>query len=296
MEDQARLLVHGGAVNDADGSHIQAKQDATEGSCQAIDLQRGALDLVEAAASNLENAPALNAGYGSVLQLDGRIRTDAAICGSDGDYAAIVNVEHIRNPVQLSRRLMAYGYHSILAGEGAQHFAKEEGFSVEPLFTDKALDDYLRARESYPVLSYDSLAAGKQGNNHQKLSTIGAVAVDVYGRLAAACSTGGTKYCYPGRVGDTPVFGAGLYCTDRIAIACTGEGDKILRRLSARRAAEYFENYGDIQAALDHAVNDLGKVESGYIGMIAVQNDGTSAISHNTNFMAYAMTDRYRDL
>lgn len=286
-----KLLVHGGAANIKGlPPLLEAKQSAAERACKAIAGLTGisAVDRVEKAAAALEDEAALNAGYGSVVQMDGRIRMDAAICTSESRYGGVIQIENVKNPVCVARRLMDHGYHSLLSGIGAEQFAREEGFpSVSPM-TESAMKSWLEARRDFEKLTYGALTVDTNEINVRKLSTIGAVAIDKDGRLAASCSTGGTKFCYPGRVGDTPIYGAGLYCSRHIAIACTGEGDKILRRLTARRVEDEYLKHGDLKKALDIAIEDLFEAEKGYGGIIAITHEGETGYVHNTDFMAAA--------
>lgn len=288
-----KLIVHGGAANIKGlPPLLKAKQKATEYACETVSglTEINAVDCVEKAAAALENEAALNAGYGSVVQMDGRIRMDAAICTSENRYAGVIQIENVKNPICVARRLMDHNYHSLLSGAGAEQFAREEGFpSISPM-AESAMKAWLDARHDFEELTYEALTVDTNEINVRKLSTIGAVAMDTDGRLAAACSTGGTKFCYPGRVGDTPIFGAGLYCSQNIAIACTGEGDKILRRLTAKRVEDEYLRHGNLQQALDTAINDLFEAEKGYGGIIAITAEGETGFAHNTDFMAVSET------
>lgn len=287
----AKLLIHGGASNLTAAGANDAKSDATERTCRGMRLSgASALDLVEAAVAAQELEETLNAGIGSVVQLDGRIRMDAGICTSTGKYGAVIQIEQVATPVKVARRVLDIGYHSILSGEGARLFALEQGFpSVSP-YTPQALEAYTQSRTQFKELSYAAISGNIDDINVKKLSTVGAVAIDDNGDLAAACSTGGTKFCYPGRVGDTPIFGAGLYCSHQVAVACTGEGDKILRRLTAKRVDDLYQKHGSLKRAVDEAVEDLLQKEKGYCGIIAVAHTGETAFGYSTAFMAYAET------
>lgn len=283
-----KLLLHGGAANVAGDALRASKQDVMALCMRGVSSGLSAPDMVEQAVCAMELQPALNAGYGSVVQMDGRIRMDAGICTSRGRYGAVLQIEHVRTPIRVARRLMDAGYHSILSGEGAVAFARECGFVPQSPFTQERLAEYHAVREDIPDLSYEALAGDIEAINVKKLSTVGAVALDDDGILAAACSTGGTKYCYPGRVGDTPIYGAGVYCSEHVAVACTGEGDKVLRRLTAKKVEEFYRAHGDLQKAADDAIADLLQKENGYGGLICVSAKGESAFAHSTAFMAVA--------
>ncbi|MGB9154133.1 MAG: isoaspartyl peptidase/L-asparaginase [Alphaproteobacteria bacterium] len=287
------VLIHGGAANfDANAPELATKQAAVMRAKHALDDKNlPALDLVELAVKNLELAPELNAGFGSVIQMDGAIRMDAGICDSDQHYAAVLQIEQTKNPILVARKLMGFGYHSILSGSGARQFADEMGFPRESAFTAERMNEYQEMREEFCALSYHDLAQRMDIINKKKLGTVGAVAIDESGNLAAACSTGGTKYCFPGRVGDTGVFGAGVYCSKHIAVALTGEGDKILRRMTAKLVETLYLQSGDLQQAVDAAAKDLLTAEDGYCGIIAVSSKRQSAHVHSTKFMAFAKAD-----
>jgi isoaspartyl peptidase/L-asparaginase-like protein (Ntn-hydrolase superfamily) len=285
----AKVLIHGGGSNWKDVQIVKVKQAETDQSCADVKLAgMSAVDIVEAATALQELKPSLNAGIGSVIQLDGVIRTDAAICDSSGRYAGIMQLEQVANPVKVARRLMERGYHSILSGVGARLFALEEGFPSVSLHTDHAIADFREERRAFPDLSYKALTRDIVEVNRLKMSTVGAVAIDDNGNMAAANSTGGTGYCFPGRVGDTPVFGAGLYCSEHVAVALTGEGDKVLRRLTAKRVEELYLKYNSLQRAADEAIQDLLQKEKGYGGIIAVARTGETAKAHSTSTMIFA--------
>lgn len=288
----AKILIHGGAWNSQVALDNDIWQAATDRSAAALKLAGvSALDAVEKATVLQELEDCLDAGIGSVVQLDGRIRMDAGICDSSGRYGAILQLEQCANPVSVARRLMDIGYHSILSGEGARLFALEQGFpSISP-YTAETLEEFSRTRQGLHDLTYAALTADIAGNNKKRMSTVGAVAIDDQGRLAAACSTGGLAFGYPGRVGDTAIYGAGVYCSEHVAVACTGEGDKVLRRLTARRVEDGFLRHGSLQKAADEAVQDLLDKEKGYCGLIAVARTGEAVKAQSTNVLSFSQRE-----
>ncbi len=285
----ARILIHGGAWNAKEINIRNREQEATGRSCASVKLKgRSAIDIVEEAVALQELEEVLDAGIGSAMQLDGRIRMDAGICDSEGRYGAVLQIEHVATPIKVARRLLDYGYHSILSGEGAGQFAAENGFPKVSAFVSPVMEGFLNLRRRYPELTYQMLVRDMEDLNKKKLSTVGAVAIDDQGRLAAACSTGGLDFGYPGRVGDTAIFGAGVYCSKHVAVACTGEGDKVLRRLTARLVEDYFLKHGDIKAAAEEAIKDMLEKEKGLCGLIAIASNGESAVALSTTFMSTA--------
>ncbi len=283
------VLTHGGGANQPDELNAR-KSQAAQICIDSVDTSRSAIDMVEDAVRALELDPIFNAGYGSVVQMDGVIRMDAGICTSKGQYGAVMQIQNVHNPIQVARAVMDRGYHSILSGDGATAFAREIGIpSLSPYTRDRLLElNDIRTNDIH-ALTYDALAQDIESTNVKKLSTVGAVAIDANGMLAAACSTGGTKYCYPGRVGDTPIFGAGVYCSEYVAVACTGEGDKVLRRLTSKKVEEFYRDTKNLKMACDLAVEDLWDKEKGYVGIIAVSAEGDYVTANNTYFMASAV-------
>ena len=270
----AILLIHGGASNAALSPD---RKSATEHICHAVVLEhRSAADIAADAIAAMEMDPLFNAGVGSFLQLDGRARLDAGFCTSDGRYLAT---------------LMDIGYHSILSGAGAEQFARDQGFHEASVVTGERMAMHNAARQKFPALDYAHIASTILKEKADKLGTVGAVALDAKGTLAAGCSTGGTAFAFPGRIGDTAVFGAGVYCSEHVAVACTGEGDKILRRLTARRVEDAFLRHNDLQRAVDEALKDLRDTQAGDGGIIALSRDGQTASGYNTLSMAFAQKE-----
>lgn len=284
-----KMLVHGGAWNSNEPLLENIWQEATDRSCAGTSIKgKSALDAVEAAVTAQELEDCLDAGIGSVVQLDGRIRMDAGICDSEGRYGAVLQIEHVATPVKVARRILDIGYHCILSGEGARNFALEEGFPTASAYVEATLEEFHRTRKDFPDLTYKALTSDVESMYKKRLSTVGAVAIDDQGRLAAACSTGGLSFGYPGRVGDTAIFGAGVYCSKHVAVACTGEGDKMLRRLTARLVEDNFLKHGSLQKAANEAVKDLLDVEGGYCGLIAAGSNGEMVVAHTTSVMTSA--------
>lgn len=226
------ILAHGGAGSSNRDS------DGPERACrEAWALLRNphpdsALRAVIAAAVVLEDDPRFNAGTGSNMRLDGRIQMDAIVATSDGRVGSVAGIEDVRNPVQVAREVME-SPHVLLVGAGAIAFARRRGHSRYDVATEKART---RLREALARLETGSLRPNEARwlgwDGH---GTIGAVARSADGRFAVASSTGGTSMMLPGRVGDTPLFGAGAMVGPDGAVAATGDGEEILRRLSSRR-------------------------------------------------------------
>jgi beta-aspartyl-peptidase (threonine type) len=203
---------------------------------------------------------------------------------SDRRAGAVAQVPLLRHPVSLARYLAEQDAHVMLAGPEALALAARLGHEIGVVATpakiaywQEHLDDACRR------LDYAAMAAAWRAGN-PRLGTVGAVALDTAGRLAAATSTGGTGQCYPGRVGDTPVIGAGTYCTPRVAASMTGVGERILVALAAKRLADLVDDGTALEAAAQRVLEEIG----GGAGLIAIAADGTIVERRNTPFMPTA--------
>jgi beta-aspartyl-peptidase (threonine type) len=292
MTGNWRLMIHGGA-----GAMGRVEFDSgVESSARAgLDralvaggeiLGRGgsALDSVEAAARVLEEDPCFNAGRGSVLASDGHIELDAAMMdGRTRRAGAVAGLRTTRAPISVARRLLEQGPHVFLYGEGADQFARESGFEqVENTWFETAE----RRRQ------LDELLASGGFDDKMKYGTIGAVAVDSGGHVAAATSTGGLTAKRWGRIGDSPLIGAGTYADDRAAaVSATGSGEYFIRAVAAHEvAARVRIGREPLQQALDGVLADI-KGLGGTGGMIAVAPTGETAWGFTTPAMYRGVAD-----
>jgi beta-aspartyl-peptidase (threonine type) len=281
------LVVHGGCGTPPRGEEA-ARQAACERAADAAwTLLRGgasALDSVEAAVRALEDEPLLNAGTGAYLQADGVARLDASIMASDGRAGGVAQAPLLRHPVSLARYLLEQGAHVMLAGPEATALAARIGHDIGVVATPAKIA-YWQAHldEACLELDYAAMAAAWKREN-ARLGTVGCVALDAHGRLAAATSTGGTGQCYPGRVGDTPVIGAGTYCSERVGVSMTGIGERILVTLAAKRLADLCRDRVPLGEAAARVLEEVGPGA----GLIAVDASGAIVLPHNTPFMAAA--------
>src|SRR5665647_129806 len=252
---QALIAIHGGAGTMSRNS-IRAAQEAAYHTALQDILRRAqqlrasggsALDAVSLAVDSLEDCPLFNAGHGAVFTHDETHELDAAVMdGATLRAGAVACVSRIRRPVRAARAVMEHSEHVLLVGAGAEAFAQEHGLEmVSPDYfsTEARRQQLKRALSSYKtVLDHDSAAltfrspasSGAPLDEDRKMGTVGAVALDAQGNLAAATSTGGMTNKRPGRVGDTPVIGAGTYADNRTAaISCTGTGEMFMRTVAA---------------------------------------------------------------
>ncbi len=267
------LVVHGGA-----GAWDAAvRDDALRGVCAAAAVARGilaaggaAVDAVVAAVVALEDEPLFNAGTGACLNLDGEAEMDAQVMMGEGLRAgAVAALGRVRNPVLVARKVMEETEHVMLAGTGALRFARAMGFADHDPVTGRA-----RARWR------DRL--------DERGGTVGAVAVDRQGRFAAATSTGGVSLKLPGRVGDTPVPGAGNYATSCAAASATGHGELMLRCLATKRVCDCIERGLCAQAAVDRVLAEMAATVGADAGLIAVDREGRTGVAHATPQMPFA--------
>jgi len=287
-----RLVIHGGAGSEriAHGGP-EHEASAKNGLEQALEagsaiLERGgdAVDAVEAAARALEEDTCFNAGRGSVLTEHGEVELDAAIMeGRERNAGAVAGIKTTRAPISLARRLMDRGPHVFLSGEAADRFAASAGI-------EQVANDFFILPERRRQLE-EALAAGKEADPI-KYGTIGAVAVDLEGNVAAATSTGGITAKRWGRVGDSPLIGAGTYADNRsAAVSATGSGEYFIRAVAAHQLAERVRLLCEpLQQALDAVLADIAAL-GGKGGLIAVAPNGDAAWGFTTPAMYRGMAD-----
>jgi beta-aspartyl-peptidase (threonine type) len=257
-----------------------------------------ALDAVEAAIHVLEDDPLFNAGRGAVFTAEGCVELDAAIMdGATLEAGAVAGVVHVKNPISAARRVMERSPHVLLIGRGADTFAQAQGLetaSAGYFFVErrwKALERQL-AREGKPIPQRPKDADTDErhaalAHDEGKRGTVGVVARDARGHVAAGTSTGGVTGKSWGRVGDSPLIGAGTYASDRsCAVSGTGEGEYFIRLSVARAIAALVELKGlTLQAAVDQVIQTDLEALGGHGGVIAVTPDGQMAWSFNTSGM-----------
>lgn len=287
------IAVHGGAGDIPDSlrpEHDQGIRAALEAGKQVLLAGGGALDAVAAAVVVLENLPAFNAGYGSVLNVDGYVEMDAGIMeGATLDIGAVAAITGVSNPI-LAARTILQTPHILFAKDDAERMARAAGLEFvdpETLIAPRRREQWQQGRREMKV---DSGAdqAGAAGDG--LADTVGAVALDAAGHVAAATSTGGLSFKPTGRIGDSPLPGGGFYADDQAgAASTTGWGESIARVLMARRAVEGLERGLSAQQAAEAAVAHLGaRIPDGEGGLILVAADGTVGAAFNSKRMTHA--------
>ena len=253
------LFVHGG-VSGVEKETLPDLSAAIEAGGRGA----AALDIVEAAVRTLEDEPALNAGYGAVLDMTGSVSLDAGIAdGTSGSFGAVAGVT-VANPISLARRVLASTPHALMIGSGAMALGPE---LPEVTIAPERRSQWEEAKRSGRL--------GPETYGHpEKVDTVGAVAIDDDGRLAAGSSTGGVFGKLPGRVGDSPIFGAGFYASESAAVVGTGVGELFLETLACARAGALIEGGLRPQDACDKVIDSLGSRVTTSAGLLAIDASG----------------------
>ena len=274
------IIVHGGAGADPSESHEfrPGMRAAALAGWRVLSAGGAALDAVESAVRVLEDDPRFNAGRGSVLTRDGTVELDASIMEGDRlQCGAVAAVTRVANPVTLARRVLETRRHVLLVGDGAVAFARSVGIpECDPasLVTD-------RQRQRHAERAARSAALG---------GTVGAVALDRNGTVAAATSTGGTAGQLPGRVGDSALIGCGTYADSSIGgVSCTGDGEAIIRVVFGCRALHYLKDADDPHYAAKVAVDLLVEEGRGHGGLIVIDWRGRAGYATSTPLMPVAI-------
>ncbi len=286
------LIVHGGAwkiAEETHPAHVHGTQTACEASWAILSKGGTALDAVEKAISVMEDDPTFDAGVGSVLNRAGVIEMDAIIMdGATLDLGACAAVRGITNPVKLARLILRDTDHSLLVAEGARRFAELKGMRLcaeAELTVPREIERFRQLQQTPNYTLADGFAPGPQG-------TVGAVAIDENGNIAASTSTGGASYKLPGRVGDSPLVGSGAYADNQTGGAsATGHGESIMKVVLCKLATDAIGRGMCAQEAADYAMQVMRTRTKGYGGLIVVDHQGRTAFAYNTPHMAVAWVD-----
>ncbi|MFT2009463.1 isoaspartyl peptidase/L-asparaginase family protein [Pontibacter sp. 13R65] len=285
------IAIHGGAgtitpasmTPEQEKAYKAALRNTVEAGYATLAAGGSALDAVEQAVVLLEDVPLFNAGKGSVFTKDGRHEMDAAImCGKNLDAGAVAGVRSIRNPITLARAIMDHSDHVFMSGYGAEEFARKHQVAFEP---EEYFYDAFRHRQWREVRETDLFVLDHTVD--EKFGTVGAVALDAEGNMAAATSTGGMTNKNFNRIGDTPVIGAGTYANNKTcAISCTGHGEFFLRAVVAYDVSCLMEYKGlSLHQACQQVVHEKLVEFGGEGGLIAVDATGEIALPFNSEGM-----------
>lgn len=303
MQDTFSLMVHGGAgaldnVKDNKTAlrYLESIRNVLEHGRDILRLGGSALEAVETCGSLLEDDPVFNAGCGSVLNENGKVEMDAAIMhGRDLAAGAVAAVSNVANPIQLARLVMAESEHVMLISEGAMRFAQHCGLKFTPdhyFFTKDRVTQLEKARLQHRImLDHDD---DEENMEDQKYGTIGAVARDLEGNLAAATSTGGIVNKRMGRVGDSPIIGAGVYAdNETCAVSATGFGEDFMRTALSKTISDVMEmRGGDARQAVEYGIDYLRRKVQGRGGVIVVDKFGNCASDYTTKKMIQGWIER----
>lgn len=306
MDRKFSIVIHGGAgtlikglmTPEKEEQYKKALEVALESGYKVLDNGGNAVDAVEAAVIELENSPLFNAGKGSVFTNNGTHEMDAAIMdGKSLDAGAVSLITGIKNPVTLAREVMDKSNHVFLAGEGAMGFADSLGYKLE---TPDYFYDEFRYQQWQDIKDLDTFQLDHSDKKDSKFGTVGAVACDKNGNIAAATSTGGMTNKRWGRVGDSPIIGAGNYANNKTcAVSCTGSGEFFIRGVVAYDVSCLMEYKGlTLEEAASEVINKRVLEIGGDGGLIAVDSKGNIAMPFNTEGMyrAYKTSSEEKEI
>jgi len=299
------LVIHGGAGTirremmspEKENNYRSGLDEALKAGYKVLEKGGVAIDAVRAAVVSLEDNILFNAGRGSVFAKDGSQEMDASIMnGQTLTAGAVAAVRNIRNPVELAYVIMMKSEHVMLQGQGAADFAKLHGIKTEPdkyFFSEFRHDQLKKAQETGETMldhnvNVEDKTSPTNISAEKKFGTVGAVACDMHGNIAAATSTGGMTNKEYGRIGDSPIIGAGTYANNKTcAISCTGHGEPFIRAVTAYDVSCLMEYKGHtLQEAMSIVVQEkLVKIFQGEGGMIGVDANGNGAMIFNSEGM-----------
>ncbi|RYD83491.1 MAG: isoaspartyl peptidase/L-asparaginase [Sphingobacteriales bacterium] len=290
------IAIHGGAgtilkedmTPELEAAYINALNDALNAGYAVLEKSGTAIAAVTAATVSLENNSLFNAGKGSVITKKGEHEMDAAIMeGKELGAGAVTGVKNVRNPIELAKEVMTNSNHVFLSGDGAREFAIKQGVKIESdeyFFSQFRYDQWKAMRDS-DTYALDHTQQGVENlMKDKKFGTVGAVACDSFGNIAAATSTGGMTNKKYGRIGDSPVIGAGTYANNKTcAISCTGHGEPFIKAVAAYDVSCLMEYKNlSLQQAMEEVVNKKLIVLEGEGGMIGVDAQNNIAMLFNS--------------
>lgn len=293
------LAIHGGAgtilkedmTPELENGYLKGLESALAAGYAILEKGGAAMDAVTAATVSMEDNLLFNAGRGSVFTRKGLHEMDASVMnGEDLAAGAVAAVRNVRNPIELAMSVMRNSNHVFLCGEGANEFALQQGIQLEPdefFFSQFRYDQWKKMRDTDNFSLDHSSEKIETQDRDKKFGTVGAVACDRQGNIAAATSTGGMTNKNYGRIGDTPMIGSGTYANNKTcAISCTGHGEIFIKAVAAYDVSCLMEYKGfTLQQAMQAVVNVKLKAMEGEGGMIGVDASGNMALLFNSEGM-----------
>ena len=291
------MLVHGGAwaiPDDAIEAHLRGVRAAVDAGWKVLTSGGTSLDAVEAAGMVMEDDETFDAGRGSFLNMDGRVQLDACIMDGGTLRAGGVGcVERIRNPIRAAKKILTESPHVYFVGEGAERFAEQHGIELvsnSELVIDREIQRLSEAKKQSYLKMPEEFGAASQYHD-----TVGAVALDSEGNIAAGTSTGGTLNKAPGRVGDSSLIGCGCYADNQsAAVSTTGWGEPMMKLVLSKWTADRVQEGLPPEEAAQLALAYLKKRLNGHGGIIVVDAKGHCGLAHNTPRMAWALVTDQR--
>lgn len=298
MRPAPGFVAHGGAGTWAERDHPDLRQGLTEAARRGrerLEQEASALDVAVNLVAHLEDDPTFNAGTGSVPNLDGEVQMDASVMvGDSWEAGGVANLRRVRHPVRVARRVMEETPHVLLGGDGALRFARESGFGDHDPVTDRARKRHRQRLEELTETNgepeeKEAARLRRLLEEHPGLigGTVGAVVRDHQGRLAAATSTGGVALQMAGRIGDTPIPGAGTFAAPWGAASATGRGELILRGGTTRTVCDRLDGGEPPEEALEATLKRMRDSVGDHAGVIAVDREGRLAAAHGTDHMPH---------
>ncbi|GAA4778126.1 isoaspartyl peptidase/L-asparaginase [Olivibacter ginsenosidimutans] len=305
------MVIHGGAgtiekqfmTPEKEKAYTEALAEALQKGYDQLQAGKSSIDAVQAAINVLEDSPLFNAGKGAVFTHDGKNELDASIMdGKTLSAGAVASVSTIKNPINAARAVMEKSEHVMMVGRGAEQFAAANGCDTVPpsyFFTQERWDQLQRTiqdeegnRAAFRVEDIRKSRISGISDADKKFGTVGAVALDKSGNLAAGTSTGGMTNKRYGRVGDSPIIGAGTYCNNATAgISCTGWGEYYIREVAANRMSALIELQKlSVVDAAKQVIDEIGKM-GGDGGIIGLDKSGKIAMEFNTSGMYRGTVD-----
>lgn len=282
----AILVIHGSVETSEDQPFLEGLKVAALKGYQK--LSEGRLPAVIAAVNELEDNPLFNAGLGSVLNRDGYVEVDGSLIDGDtGKFAAVAAVQNIRSAITVAHTLMENTQVVFLVGLGATQFARENGFPMDNCITEEQLNSWRQAcmlqsiGKDFEVSPYTGLPKGTD--------TVGCVVCDNSGKLAAGSSTGGSFFKLPGRVGDTPMIGGGIFASEHSAVVCTGRGEAFIQTMTAKFVDDLVKAGCHPQDAAEQAICRMTGITGENGGLIVVDSQERLGMAHNCSSFPVAV-------
>lgn len=290
------VVAHGGAGKwrrDKQSDALDGLRSAVENARDLLATGSSALDVAEDVVVNLEDNPTFNAGTGASLNLDGEVELDASIMEGERRLAGCVaGLRDVKNPVKVARKVMTETDHVMLSGEGALRFARTLGFEPHDCKTEESEETYQKKKSDIESgkrrYSFPNLPELLEEHPELEKGTVGVAVRDRDGRYAAATSTGGLIMQLVGRVGDTPIPGAGTYATTSSAASATGQGELVMRMLSTHTICESIEGGQSAQEAIEDCIAEMKATVGSDSGFIAVDAEGRVGLEHDSPHMPHA--------